>query len=158
MQCFYCKIFLGQFNVPPIIARSCSKQSSIKADCIIYNQQSYLKQHLKYILIENNFSTSISECLGRTYLNNLMTLLSFLFFLSSLSFSFLSLSFPQSPAFFFWLLCISRKDQSHHGNIWVATILLILINIIIILYITNVISKVVKQQKSLFIRQFHNMP
>ena len=43
MQCFYCKIFLGQFNVLPIIARSCSKQSSIKADCIIYNQQIIFK-------------------------------------------------------------------------------------------------------------------
>ena len=37
---FYCNIFLGQFNVPPIIE---AKQSSIKADCIIYNQQIILK-------------------------------------------------------------------------------------------------------------------
>ena len=43
MQCFYCKIFLGQFNVPPKTATSGSKQSSIKTDCIIYNQRIIFK-------------------------------------------------------------------------------------------------------------------
>ena len=124
MQCFYCKIFLGQFNVPPIIATSGSKQSSIKADCIIYNQQIIFKAAFEIYFNRKQLFNFNIIMFGKNILEQPhdITFFPFLCLFSLLLFPFL---YPLRSFFEFYVFL--EKIRVTTGNIWVATIILILI-------------------------------